>query len=358
VQTQLSNKCNLVLYLDKELIQKSKDLGFNLSKTFENHLKQLIIQFTRIKTENIFNLKNSIIGKWAEPELNRRPLARKGTVLAFKNQEEMLGRFRDFQLVDLRRSKRTAYEKVWWIKRVLKFLNKNPCEISRDDLRLFLKSLDGYSRSHYKNALMALKVFFRDFLQKPELVSSFKFPHRVFKPKQIVTKEQIRVFYGALDTTKEKALFLLYATSGLRRQEILTLTPEDVDFEKRMITPSNHLGETKKSWVSFYNQEAEQVLNKYLSEKKKSRSKRLFPMQRHEDVELWKTAKEKTGANITPQKLRQWFCQEMINQGTSETYVDAFCGRVPKSVLARHYTDFSSVKLLKIYENTRFQILS
>ena len=110
-------------------------------------------------------------------------------------------------------------------------------------------------------------------------------------------------------------LYFLYATSGLRRQEILLLTPEDIDFEKRMITPSNHFGETKKSWVSVYNQEAEQMLNKYLSEKKKSRSNRLFPMQRYENVELWKTAKTKNAIYITPQKLRQLYCQEMINQG-------------------------------------------
>ena len=77
VQMQLSNKGNLVLYPDKDLVQKSKDLGFNLSKTFENHLKQLTTQFPRIKTENTIDSKGTIIGKWAEPELNRRPLARK-----------------------------------------------------------------------------------------------------------------------------------------------------------------------------------------------------------------------------------------------------------------------------------------
>ena len=153
--------------------------------------------------------------------MNRRPLARKGTVLSFDDQRDMLCRFRDFQLVDLRRGKRTAYEKVWFIKKLLKFLNKNPSDISIDDLRMFFKSLSGYSRAYYKNALMALKVFFRDFLQKSDLVYSFKFPHRVFKPKQIVTKEQIRTFYGALETTKEKALFLLYTTTGLGRHEIL-----------------------------------------------------------------------------------------------------------------------------------------
>jgi post-segregation antitoxin (ccd killing protein) len=49
----MSNKHNLVLYLDKELVEKSKELGFNLSRTFENHLKHLITQFTN--TQNTQN---------------------------------------------------------------------------------------------------------------------------------------------------------------------------------------------------------------------------------------------------------------------------------------------------------------
>jgi len=41
----MSNKGNVVLYLDKELAEKTKELGFNFSKTFENYLKQLLNQF-------------------------------------------------------------------------------------------------------------------------------------------------------------------------------------------------------------------------------------------------------------------------------------------------------------------------
>ena len=221
-----------------------------------------------------------------------------------------------------------------------------------------MKTLEGYSASYYKNALMALKVFFRDFLRMPEVVESFKFPHQVFRPKQILSKEQLRQFYECVETPKERALFLLYATTGLRREEILSLKPEDIDFEKHMITPDNHNGETKKSWVSFYNEEAEQALKEYLATKKPSRSQRLFPMQRDEVVELWKSAREKTGIDITPQKLRQWFCSEMLRLSVSETYVDAFCGRVPKSVLARHYTDFSPQKLEEIYEKAKIRIFA
>jgi len=33
-----------------------------------------------------------------------------------------------------------------------------------------------------------------------------------------------------------------------------------------------------------------------------------------------------------------------------DRYVDASCGRAPRSVLTRHYTDFSPEKLKEIYD--------
>jgi len=41
-----------------------------------------------------------------------------------------------------------------------------------------------------------------------------------------------------------------------------------------------------------------------------------------------------------------------------ETYVDAFCGRVPNSVLARHYADFLSEKLNEIYKRAKLQVIN
>ena len=79
-------------------------------------------------------------------------------------------------MVDLRRGRHTAYEKVWFIK-MLKAVRKQTAELTREDLRSYLRTLERYSAATYKNALMALKVFFRDFLEKPELIASFRFPH-------------------------------------------------------------------------------------------------------------------------------------------------------------------------------------
>ncbi len=49
----MGKKRNVVLYLDAELVRKTRELGFNLSKTCENHLKQLITHFS------VFNQLNN-----------------------------------------------------------------------------------------------------------------------------------------------------------------------------------------------------------------------------------------------------------------------------------------------------------
>ena len=57
----LRNKHNLVLYIDKQLVEKSKALGFNLSKTFENHLKHLVMQFSTVSLQNnLESAKNKV----------------------------------------------------------------------------------------------------------------------------------------------------------------------------------------------------------------------------------------------------------------------------------------------------------
>jgi hypothetical protein len=77
----MTQKGNVVLYLDKELVEKSKEFGFNLSKTFENHLKNLMTQFSTGNSAK--NANSTLINteKWAEPDSDRRPLARKANVL-------------------------------------------------------------------------------------------------------------------------------------------------------------------------------------------------------------------------------------------------------------------------------------
>jgi hypothetical protein len=66
----MSNKHNLVLYVDQELVEKSRNLGFNLSKTFENHSKQLLMQFSQVNSSKYSRNGENFGDWWAGPDLD------------------------------------------------------------------------------------------------------------------------------------------------------------------------------------------------------------------------------------------------------------------------------------------------
>jgi intergrase/recombinase len=114
---------------------------------------------------------------------------------------------------------------------------------------------------------------------------------------------------------------------------------------------------SKHVWISFYNKETDKVLNEYLASRNNSNA-RLFNVTREHAGRILRKASRNVGAKISPQVLRDWFCCEMGKLGVSDRYVDAFCGRVPRSILARHYTDYRPERLKEIYDRADLKVLS
>jgi integrase len=149
---------------------------------------------------------------------------------------------------------------------------------------------------------------------------------------------------------------MLYATTGLRRNEVLGLRLRDLDLKRRLILPGGS-SRTKRRWATCFNREAEQALRAYLSERPDlGPDSKLFPAK-SEAARVFNRASKASGVKITPQVLREWFACELARLGVPDRYVDAFCGRVPRSVLARHYTDYSPERLREIYERAGLRVL-
>ncbi|MEM2352025.1 MAG: integrase [Thermoproteota archaeon] len=193
------------------------------------------------------------------------------------------------------------------------------------------------------NLIKFIRVFYGKFLGL-EWAKSFKVPQPIIQVKTIPTRKQLKTFFENLPSDKARTVFLLLASSGLRLSEALNAR---IDLENKMIIPNSHQGETKKSYVSFFNGEAEEWLLK-------TGAVRVSRFR----VEKWfKQTSDKTGIRITAKTLREWFCSEMARLGIPDRYVDAFCGRVPRSVLAKHYSDYSIDRLKEIYEKANLRIL-
>lgn len=129
---------------------------------------------------------------------------------------------------------------------------------------------------------------------------------------------------------------------------MLTLIESDIDRELRSIVPKCHSGESKHSGISFYNSEAEDCLRDL------ERSKnftigiggRLFRIGHETFLRAWNRARQKTGINLKPKDLRDFFSQEMGKALIPDRYIDIFQGRAPRGILAKHYTP-QGIRLLR-----------
>jgi len=278
--------------------------------------------------------------------------------LRFTEFEKDLACFRDYLLVDEQKSKVTASNYVALVKRFFKWVDG---PVTVDSMRAYLKNVkEKCSRDHYALTLSSLKAYFGRFKCMPQLVSTFKFPPKTFIPKTIPSRNDLKRFYEALPSVRMKAYFLLVASSGLRKGEVLSLTVNDVDFKLRMFTPHSHKGTSKHSWVSFFNAEAEEMLKEFRAHLtvKQRKSYKLIPISNRDFKAEWKTAQVKTGLKLTSKCLRDWFAEEMGKLGVADRYINAFQGRTPASVLARHYTDYNPEKLKEVYDKAGLKVLS
>jgi integrase len=346
----MGDKVSACLYIGKAVLEAAHRIGLNVSKVAENGLMGAIARLNGHEQETVVRNAPEDIVEGRGRDLNPGArLHRQGG----QGDEKLLLDFYDFCRVDLRLSDNTAKD----YRRFLATLNKPVEETTAEDVRGWLKPLTDGSANTYGNALKPLKGFFRNFMRMPEVVGSFKFKKAPLEPVIVPSKEELQKFYSTLRTPIARALFLMYASSGMRKTELLSLSRDDVDWEKRMIVPKNHTGETKRSWVAFFNAEAEEALKEYLATRKDS-SPKLFRVSLHTFLGIWKYACQDSGVRVTPQVLREWFCDEMGRKGVPDRYIDAFCGRVPNSVLAKRYSDFASQKLKEIYENAQLKILN
>lgn len=169
------------------------------------------------------------------------------------------------------------------------------------------------------------------------------------------SREDLKRFYTASANLRGKTFFLVLANSGLRNHEAAGLRIKDIDLETGMIIPNRgelKVNSTKNTFVTFLNQEALRVLKGYLSSLDKlERENWVFRkgFGRSGITYRWKRTAKKSGVKLTPQEVT-----ELI----PDRYIDAFCVRVPKTILARHYTDYSPKRLKRIYGKAGLKVLN
>ena len=135
-----------------------------------------------------------------------------------------------------------------------------------------------------------------------------------------MSRDQVKAFFGRIDSLRDKALFSLLHGSGLRVSEALGLDIEDVNLEEREFRV---VGKGDRERVGYLAEDTVKLLRRYLRERGRPRHGPLFE-SRHETrlsySMAWRLFRnytdglEENGQPLTIHQLRHTFGSERAGQ--------------------------------------------
>ena len=354
------SKKRVNISVDPEVHAKAKEMGLNISGVAERALRSYVqvLNGNSQQAAVLFESPEQPTQRTHHQQTTDHAVSSTGGDVAIEESsgsvDEVLAEYEDYAKNVLNRSEDTLDQHQRYVGRLLRQAEKPPAAIEESDIIAYLESEQPMSESKKKNILSAVRIFFREFIGI-EIADSFEMPTMNPTPTKVPSKEDLQTFYDAVENPKYRVIFLMYATSGLRSAELLDLTTDDIDEDDRMLIPDSDSA-TKQTWVSFYNEEAKRAYEEFKSHRKPD-DDRLFQAAKPTVNATFRRLSEKSGVKVTPQMLRRWFASEMSSLGVGSSYIDAFCGRTPTSVLEQHYLDYSPRKLKEIYDQAGLTVL-
>ena len=235
---------------------------------------------------------------------------------------------------------------------IVNYLNSNKWKVNKKNTLDYLIELS----KRYSTATYIKKVYqIRKFLSYLNIdwVKDIHPPHKpIYQPRRINIyniQETLRFFKDNIYYTQIKAIISIGISSGLRAEELYQLNINDIDIDNRIIhinhnPKNNQTTKTKTSRISFFNENAKQVLIEYLDEfNNHIRLKCLFN-QSHIS-RLFRNSPTKV------KDLRKFFSQEWDRQGGATSIKKILLGHSLKGdVDLMHYNYQSEEDLKKIYD--------
>ncbi len=335
--------------LDPEVYKQAKEIGINISQTSEQALRFRIEQF---QSDTFSQQQLSASPILLSREQTESATSSTSLQASQRDVDEFLTDFKQTCKIDWGQADSTIKERMRYARKLVDHLDGHPLTASKEELREFISQFDD------QNAIKTVRVVYGRYLDT-DIAESFKVQPTPPKPKKVPKKTELQQVYHKLDNKIDEVGFLLLATSGLRRRELMELTAANLEPADRAIYPSTkNRGTTKRQWVTFYNEETESRLNSVYDLSEMTDDDPLFEYSGQTLTRHIREASEAAGVmKITPRVLRIWFCNEMNHLGVPDRYIDAFCGRTPKSVLAKHYSDYTPRKLKEIYNDAEIAII-
>lgn len=264
-------------------------------------------------------------------------------------RERMIGdlRLRNF-------AENTIDNYVRAVRQYADFFRMSPAELTSEHLRkylLYLREEKKVAQGTYNQAVAALRFFYRVTLDRPTAVEGVCFSKGEKKLPVILSSEEVRRFFDALESLKHRAILMTAYGAGLRVSEVVSLRIEDIDSQRMQIRVRE--GKGKKDRMVMLPELLLEVLREYWKAAKPQEF--LFPgrgasghISRVAVFNASKRAMRDAGIrkNISPHTLRHCFATHLLDNGTNLRTIQDLLGHRSVKTTAT-YTHVSQTTVLK-----------
>ncbi|MFH1073162.1 MAG: site-specific tyrosine recombinase/integron integrase [Nanoarchaeota archaeon] len=249
-------------------------------------------------------------------------------------------------------SQKTVQTYLYHNQRFLGFAKKQPAEVTEQDIKSYLAHMlsdKGMANSSLALIKASLKFYYVDVLKKE--IINFKTPKIERKLPVVLSKEDVKKLFGALNNRKSSLMLRLLYSSGLRISELLSLKAGDIEPSEKIGWVRKGKGGKDRMFIL-----PETLLHELVEHKKDLKpAASLFPGKEGRPLtprnvqKIIKHAAEKAGIQkkVTPHTLRHCFATHLLEAGTDIRMIQELLGHANLQT-TQIYTHISREELKKV----------
>jgi site-specific recombinase XerD len=220
------------------------------------------------------------------------------------------------------------------VARFARYFGKSPDQLGSEDVRKYLLYLVQEKKlawGTYKQALAALRYFYRWVVKGPEIVEDIRCPRPERRLPVVLSFEEVQRFFAAISSFKHRMILMTAYSAGLRVSEVVDLQVSDIDSQRMVIHVSE--GKRKKDRYTILSPVLLQMLRHYWVAARPVSY--LFPSQTPERPMTASTVQRVCKAaqknaeldkRVTPHTLRHSFATHLLEAGTDLRVIQALLG--------------------------------
>ncbi|MGB9815271.1 MAG: site-specific tyrosine recombinase/integron integrase [Thermoplasmata archaeon] len=271
---------------------------------------------------------------------------------------EIIERFERY-LMGEKRSYNTIKEYRSIVKNFLNFINKDPEDITQDDIekyREYMAIEKKYSKQTIYLSMKALQVFFR-YARRDDL-TRLKAPKRSRKLPNYLNENEMRsLLESSKSNIRDYAIIMVLAYSGIRVSELCSLRIEDVDFSENVIHVKSGKGD--KDRMVVVDSRVMEVLKEYLRNERRnegyvfmSRKRTRITPTHVERIVRYYAGKAGINKKVTPHVIRHTFATALLRNGADIRFIQQILGHSSVAT-TQIYTHVNDEVLKEVYERTK-----